>query len=169
MPAYMTNNSTTQQSIHELLSLPFLPHTFIEAQFNIIRASADPSLEELFDYVNINWIKNTMWTPKNWSVFDKQIRTNNDCEGLHHLWNTNFGNNNSFYLLVANIYKICTQVPTTMSLVANNKLDRKVSTKDRKRSKKLNKVWEQMKKATDPLDPRIAYLSANRSRRKFKK
>ena len=100
MAEYQKKDSGTRKSIQELLSLPYLPPELIEIQFNIIRREAPRlnGLDTFVVYIENNWIKRQLSPPKNWKVFNKWIRTNNDCEGLHYLWNVNLSQNSiSFY------------------------------------------------------------------------
>ena len=92
-------------------------------------------------YIEQNWIKSQLWPPKNWTVFNKKIRTNNDCEGLHHLWNLIFCQNSiSFYCLLCKLYLVCIGVPLQVTLIANNKLKRKQKSVDVKRNEN-SKGW----------------------------
>ena len=147
MTEYVKKDSEIRKSIQELLSLPYLLPEFIEIEFNIIRRQAPRLnvLDTLFVYIEQNWIKSQLWPHKNWTVFNKKIRTNNDCEGLHHLWNMNFCQNSlAFYCLLGKLHQVCIGVPLQVTLIANDKLKRKEKAADVKRNKDLKEVWDQL-------------------------
>ena len=54
------------------MSLPFLPPEHIVAAFNELKQQADESsLHQIIDltsYVEVTWIRGTLWTPDNWNV-----------------------------------------------------------------------------------------------------
>ena len=62
------------------------------------------------------------WRPKDWSVFGKKARTNNDCEGLHHLWNQRARPKLPFYQLVDHLYTIASEIPLQAKLIGHKKL-----------------------------------------------
>ena len=52
-------------------------------------------------YVHDTWISSNIWPPSSWSVFQQNIRTNNDVEGWHNKNNRKAGRGQiKFYLLV---------------------------------------------------------------------
>jgi hypothetical protein len=53
--------------------------------FNQLRAASDPSLAQLFDYFEDQWLHRTPVTL--WNVFHAQLRTNKDLEGWHTRFN----------------------------------------------------------------------------------
>jgi hypothetical protein len=83
-------DDATHKYIKRLMALPFLPHEHIAQMFEQLRALATtPVLQALVNYINDTWINSTVWSPQNWSVFRKSVRTNNDVEGWHHRLNHN--------------------------------------------------------------------------------
>ena len=40
-----------------------------------------PAMDQLFCYVEDQWIHNTLWAPEEWSIYRQNVRTNNDVEG----------------------------------------------------------------------------------------
>ncbi|WAR21691.1 hypothetical protein MAR_015665 [Mya arenaria] len=76
------------QYVRKVLALPFLALGDIPRAFRKLKDCSDGSseqLRELFHYVSDQWIDNSMWSPDEWSVYRKNVRTNNDTEGKWHL------------------------------------------------------------------------------------
>ena len=72
--------------IRKLLALPFLPARDIPRAFRKLQEkSADVSdaLTELFTYVEDQWLESSLWSPEEWSVYRRPVRTNNDTEGMY--------------------------------------------------------------------------------------
>ena len=72
-----------------ILTLPLLPSTKIRQVFYHWKPSvlSLPSLLPLLDYVQRNGIDGNCWKPERWSVYQKEVRTNNDAESQHRWWN----------------------------------------------------------------------------------
>ena len=68
--------------IRQLLALPFLPATHIRETFDAlrVRANTDP-LMRLVDYIDRQWMLNSVFDVPSWSVYGQSVRTNNDVEG----------------------------------------------------------------------------------------
>ena len=68
--------------IRQLLALPFLPATHIRETFDAlrVRANTDP-LMRLVDYIDRQWMLNSVFNMPSWSVYGQSVRTNNDVEG----------------------------------------------------------------------------------------
>ncbi|KAI8516554.1 hypothetical protein Bbelb_051350 [Branchiostoma belcheri] len=52
------------------------------------------------DYMEREWLGNSVWSVDEWSVYFQPIRTNNDLEGYHTRLNKKAQNSLDFYLLV---------------------------------------------------------------------
>ena len=64
------------------MALPFLPSPEISAMFKSLKKDAtSPVLRELTRYIENQWVKSLIITPKDWSVYDQPTRTKNDIEG----------------------------------------------------------------------------------------
>ena len=97
----------------------------------------------LINYVELTWIKTHYWKPEAWSVFKKAIRTNNDCEGLHHIWNSRYCKNKLiFYSLVGNLFQVATLVPLNGKLLSHGKLKREQRKSAREHHERLHATWE---------------------------
>lgn len=68
--------------IRQLLALTFLPATHIRETFDAlrVRANTDP-LMRLVDYIDRQWMPNSVFDVPSWSVYGQSVRTNNDVEG----------------------------------------------------------------------------------------
>lgn len=83
MSTQYQGDTGTHKLIRKLLALPLLPAEHVTHAFEALRRKAgDGKLQELFDYVEGNWIDGSVWTPQDWSVYGQSVRTNNDCEGM---------------------------------------------------------------------------------------
>ena len=70
------------------MALPFLPCEHIEPAFRILEGRVSNDMEhQLTTYIDNTWIVG-QWKPKDWSVFNQTVRTNNDVEGWHLRINT---------------------------------------------------------------------------------
>ena len=70
------------------MALPFLPHRQISPMFLRLQVEAQTEpLQNLVAYIRRQWIESAVFLPKNWSVYQQAIRTNNDIEGWHNALN----------------------------------------------------------------------------------
>jgi hypothetical protein len=92
--------------LRKVFALPFLPPTDIPDAFQKLQQKATtPKLQEVMTYVHSTWIVNLTWPVSSWSVFNRSIRTNNDCEGWHHKINKRAKKANvPFYHLLQLLY-----------------------------------------------------------------
>ena len=59
-----------------------LPSEPIPAMFESLKEHAtSPALRELTRYIENQWVQSLAFTPKDWGVYGKPTRTNNDIEG----------------------------------------------------------------------------------------
>ena len=86
--AYSSDNAVYTY-IRKLMALPFLPQHEIQPMFVRLRLQAQT--QPLVDYIRRQWIENTMFPPKDWSVYRQPIRTSNDIEGWHNALNRRAG------------------------------------------------------------------------------
>ena len=118
--AYMRDRATNSY-IRRLMALPLLPHETIAATFDSLKpeASTEP-LQQFVSYIVENWIRNTVWHPKCWSVFMQSIRTNNDIEGWRHSLNRRAAGRCglSLYMFVALLRKEARLVSLQIRLVS---------------------------------------------------
>jgi hypothetical protein len=59
-----------------------LPSADIQPAFDQLAPRAtSPELTQLVNYIDNTWLSSTVWLPRNWSIYQLTIRTNNDVEG----------------------------------------------------------------------------------------
>jgi len=89
--------------LHKLMALPLLPAAHMGPVYELQRQQAtdSPAVTDLLRYMETTWIVSSLWPPAMLSVYQQQVRTNNDLEGWHRrLNNVARRANMSFYLLV---------------------------------------------------------------------
>ena len=128
-----------------LFALPFLPHAEISNAFEMVVSSASEQLRELLgpinNYIRRNWLGG-QWKPEQWSVHDRAIRTNNDCEGWHNRLNRKVGRGNvQMYLLLELLHNESSLLPIQRQLAAEDKLRRYQRTQTRLFQGKVEKLW----------------------------
>ena len=65
-----------------VMGLALLPPEGIPKAFEWLkRLGKSAEAKDLLEYYNTNWLMR--WTPINYSVFRRRIRTNNDLEGMY--------------------------------------------------------------------------------------
>ena len=129
--------------ICKILALRFLPHEHIIPAFNIIsnEVSHQPTLNELCDYVKDTWIEGN-WSPEDWSVFNRYIRTNNDTEGWHRRINTKAQRQGlTFYKLVKFLWKESKAVSVQITLTKLSKMSRLQRNQYKNLDKSLFNIW----------------------------
>ena len=121
-----TEDQGTYGWIRKLLALPFLPYTEITTQFERLRLGAEGPRKDLAEYIASQWIYNTIFPVKDWSVFMQPVRTNNDIEGWHNALNRRASGRSSlpFYVLINLLNREARLVEVQMRLVADHKLTR---------------------------------------------
>ena len=132
----------TKKIIRQLMSLCYLPADTIPVIFEHLKSISPEVLLPLFNYMSRNWIYGKCWTPENWSVFMKQIRTNNDAEGLHNAWNIAAGRKMRFYKLAEFLLKLSSIVTIEVRLLTHNKIKRYVRKSSHIKEKILFDLWE---------------------------
>lgn len=83
-----TSDDRVYRYIRKLMALPFLPFQEIMPMF--VRPRVEP-LRDLVDYIKRQWIENSIFTPKEWSVYRQTILSNNDVKGWHNALNRSAG------------------------------------------------------------------------------
>ncbi|KAH3793873.1 hypothetical protein DPMN_147396 [Dreissena polymorpha] len=113
--------------VRKVMSIPFLPAEHVEpAIMRLKEKTTDERLADLLEYVDRTWLKSSVWGPENWSVFDRSVRTNNDCEGWHLKLNQHAKKANlPFYLLLTLLCEEASLLPTQVKMVSEGKLSRR--------------------------------------------
>lgn len=140
-----TEDQGTYGWIRKLLALPFLPYTEITTQFERLRLGAEGPRKDLAEYIASQWIYNTIFPVKDWSVFMQPGQTSKDIEGWHNALNRRASGRSSlpFYVLINLLNREARLVEVQMRLVADHKLTRIQRRKYRVLQTKLHEQWEQ--------------------------
>ena len=73
----------TRVFMGRLWGLSFLPEDIIPVAYESVRQLAtNQQHKQLAAYFSKQWLENPQFPPRNWSVFKKKIRTNNNMEGI---------------------------------------------------------------------------------------
>ena len=117
--------------IRRIFSLPFIPAPSIEPIVRGILSLDTPAtpmaapIKELVQYVRTTWVDSQQWPPSSWSVFQRSVRTNNDCEGYHRRINSKIRRDHlPFYQLVDLLHTEASLVSIHAQFVADDKLKR---------------------------------------------
>ena len=104
--AYREGGEITD-TVKKILDLPFLPRRLMLKTFNDMMRDAkapgyDERLVKLLSYVHRYWFSSPVWSPENFCLYQRLVRTNNDLEGYHSCLNKKLPKNNpSFYTLLS--------------------------------------------------------------------
>ena len=143
--AYCRDDSVFRY-IKKLMALPFLPFQEIAPRFVrlSVQTQAQPLLD-LIDYMKHHWIENSVFTPKDWSIYKQPICTNNDIEGWHNALNRRAGGqcNLPLYYLIELLDREAKLTALTIRLVSERKLKRMQHKTYRHLQVKLFEYWEQ--------------------------
>ena len=96
--------------IRKAMALPFLPGEHAYQAFEMLNEQARENthqMTDLFNYIDEQWFKNSLWSPREWSVYKQVTRTNNDVEGKCHT---------SIFLFVG-----CRAIPDMSVILRGNK------------------------------------------------
>lgn len=141
-----TKDDSVHRYIRKLMALPFLPFHEIRPMFVRLGVQAQTQpLRDLVDYIKRQWIENSIFTPKDWSVYQQPIRTNNDIEGWHNALNRRAGGQSGLplYSLIELLDREARLTAVTIRLVSENKLKRMQRKLYVNLQARLFDVWEQ--------------------------
>ena len=122
------------------------PHQKMNDAFNSIREESnhgDLRIQNLLRYYENNWLKSTIWYPKNICVYQRLVRTNNDIEGYHNRLNGKCKTvHPPFCTLLEVLYAEAIYTDSTAKIVSNRavKMHRKKKTKEVQRMICL--IWD---------------------------
>lgn len=135
--------------LRKLMALPFLPHHEIPSMFAFLSEQVQgPPLSDLIDYIRKQWIESRTLPPRNWSIYQQSIRTNNDIEGWHNALNRRAGggSNLPLYLLIELLHREAQLTTINIRLVSERKLKRIQRKTYRKQQEQIFKQWEMYEK-----------------------
>ena len=131
--------------VRKLMALPFLPHRQIRPMFLRLQAEAETEpIQNLVTYIRRQWIESTVFPPRNWSVYQQAIRTNNDIEGWHNALNRRASGQSGLplYLLIELLDREARLTAVTIRLVSEKKLKRVQRKQYRNLQARLFDSWE---------------------------
>lgn len=131
--------------MRELMVLPFAQANDIPEQFERLAtkgAELGPDVIRLLAYIRKTWLKCKTWPVSDWCVFDRDVRTNNDCEGWHRKINSSSRERMGFYELTKRIHSDALTVARDIKSVLNKKLKRSQKSKYMEKDRKIRKLWQ---------------------------
>ena len=131
-----------RDNIVKLMALCYLPENKIGEVFSFLKSKAPKRLSALFNYISRNWIYGNRWPPKNWSVFYRAIRTNNDAEELHFIWNDMAGRKMKFYRLADFLEELSAVVGIEIRLLTQAKICREIRKNSKLKNSVLFDLWD---------------------------
>ncbi|XP_061178328.1 uncharacterized protein LOC133186965 [Saccostrea echinata] len=139
-----TKRGAEYRYIRSLMALPFLPSADIQPAFDRLSARAtSQELQQLVAYMDSNWIGSAVWQPRNWSIFQTNVRTNNDVEGWHTRINADIGKANAaFYILVPALQREARLVDLTVRLVSEEQILRCQRRRYQDLTCRLHEAWD---------------------------
>ena len=132
--------TATYHLIRKLMAFPFLPADLIESAFMHLKAkvSQNSKVVPLTGYIESTWLKSSVWSIREWSVYNQSVRTNNNVEVWHHRLNVRAGKPSlSLYVMVPLLHREARLMSLQLSLVSEAKLIRYQRVKYRKVQAKL--------------------------------
>lgn len=148
-----TSEQRVRDAIGDLLSLCCIHKDEIGGVFHQLRSEAPTTLRRLYDYFNRSWIEGRYFSPKDWSVFEMIVRTDNDAEGGHKKWRCEaWRSNMTCYVLDDILFnEVAGPLATTIELVKYGKLAESKSAQQKEKNQGLVDAWEdyRLSKRTD--------------------
>ena len=92
-------------------------------------------------YVERNWVEGN-WGAHKWSVFEKEVRTNNDTEGWHNGLNVNQGPAPSLYQLIEILHNKARDADVEKRMVLAGKTVRRERLQSRREQVELVRLWD---------------------------
>ena len=135
--------------IRKLMALPFLPHRQINSMFVRLQAEAQTEpLQDLVAYIRRQWIESAVFLPKNWSVYQQAIRTNNDIEGWHNALNRRASGQCGLplYSMTGLLDREARLTAVTIRLVSDKKLKRVQRKQYRSLQARLFNCWKKFER-----------------------
>jgi len=135
------------QLIRMLMALPLLPAAHMSAAFDeLSRLAHSRQTKRLCAYVKATWLSSTVWKPTSLSVFDQQVRTNNDCEGWHRRLNGLARRADvPLYSLIVLLHQEASLLPLQIQLASDGKVLRRYSRRYAAINDRLQQLWTSYK------------------------
>ena len=138
-------DEATNRYCRNVMCLSMLPAMHITPTFDQLNQQCpDDALQQWMDYVDTTWICGAVWTPTDWSLYGRAIRTNNDVEGWHHRINTKARKHGrySFYQLCGLLAEEARLVTVQTRLIGQHKLRRRQRTVYRRVQGRIFELWD---------------------------
>ena len=99
-------------------------------------------------YIRRQWIESAVFLPKNWSVYQQAIRTNNDIEGWHNALNRRASGQCGLplYSMIELLDREARLTAVTIRLVSDKKLKRVQRKQYRNLQARLFNCWEKFER-----------------------
>ena len=106
------------------------------------------SLQDLVAYIRRQWIESAVFLPKNWSVYQQAIRTNNDIEGWHNALNRRASGQCGLplYSMIELLDREARLTAVTIRLVSDKKLKRVQRKQYRNLQARQFNCWEKFER-----------------------
>ena len=155
----MFQDTRPHKLLRQIMSLPFLPSEHIAAVLEHLDNRACDEVKAITGYIQETWIDG-YWCAEDWSVYKRQIRTNNDLEGYHNRLNRQGKHNMLFYELIDLLHKESKFVTVTTRLISEKKLTKRERTAHRKKQEKVNYLWEKYDDGDHTTKEAVRFLKA---------
>ena len=97
---------------------------------------------QLYSVVENTWLVNALWSPATLSVYQQEVRTNNDLEGWHRRLNSVARRANvQFYVLVRLLYSEAAAVTMQLQLLSDGRVLRRTRRKYELLNTALKDLW----------------------------
>ena len=140
--AYSTQARTQHALIRMLMPLPLLPERTSCRPFRQLqRLDATPPISDLLQYVETTWLASSVWSTSTLSVYQRDIRTNNDLEGWQQRVNGIARRSHvPFYMMVELLFQEAQRVTLQLHLLSDGKVLRRTSTRYAAVDKRLKEL-----------------------------
>ncbi|CAD5126722.1 DgyrCDS14782 [Dimorphilus gyrociliatus] len=130
--------------MRQIMALPFLPSHITPIEFGRIKdyLQSINKLGDLIKYFERTWIIDNIWSPKQWSVYQNAIRTNNDVEGFHNRLNGNLRANSSFYSVIDELKREADLIPAYQRMLSEKKILRYQRKHYKNMQSEIFKIWQ---------------------------
>jgi len=142
------NDPSINSACRSLLALKYIPAAKIKKSFDKLTALPehgviDPRLKKFYEYFDRQWIKNTVFPPSTWSIFNHVDNTNNRTEGWHNRIRIKANETDvNFYKLSKLLHDESGLIPLTVTLLNQQKLVEYQRAAHRSSSNSLSKFWD---------------------------
>ncbi|XP_077969826.1 uncharacterized protein LOC120330887 isoform X2 [Styela clava] len=143
----------TRDLIKHVMALCYIPTMFITPRFKSLKEKMHTQdLKNFAEYFQNTWLYNSVWTPKDWSVFDVEIRTNNHLEGWHRHFNSITRKNMPFYSLISTMYEVSIGIEADVVDILEENVVGRVNGRHVEANERVQHVWEQFKEGELSVD-----------------